>query len=200
MDVDVGLWHQKERQTCLFGSGTRRGWLVARGSVCQMQVVSNHSSGVAARNHPFWQGSRAGTWGQMPGTARASRPSVQSLSGGARSPNQLTPGDPDPQWIRPEAAPSCCLPNVPVYLCTCVPRFDSRSADETQIEIVLYLPIRESSRGGYLGRPQEDDYSSHHDRQALSVISPGKGATMWCNTALWAEAEGRAHAAQCPAA
>lgn len=89
MDVDVGLWHQKERQTCLFGSGTRRGWLVARGSVCQMQVVSNHSSGVAARNHPFWQGSRAGTWGQMPGTARASRPSAQSLSGGPDRPISL---------------------------------------------------------------------------------------------------------------
>lgn len=146
VDVDVGLCHQKERQACLFGSGTRKGWPVARGSVCQMQVVSNHRSGVAARNTP--SGKEAGRVpGQVPGTAWASRLFVQSLSGGARSPNQLTPVDSDPHGF----GRRLLLLLLSMCLCTCVPRFHSRSAEETQVNIILYLLIRESSRGGYLG-------------------------------------------------
>lgn len=113
VDVDVGLCHQKERQACLFGSGTRRGRPVARGSVCQMQVVSNHRSGVAARKHPFWQGSRVGSCQVPPGHPDLS---VQSLSGGGQIAQSAYTRRLRPTWIRPEAAPSRCL-------CDCVPAY-----------------------------------------------------------------------------
>lgn len=54
-DVHVGLCHHNERQACLNRQGGGGARPVARGSVCQIQVVSNHRSGVAARNHPFWR-------------------------------------------------------------------------------------------------------------------------------------------------
>lgn len=100
-NVDVGLCHQKERETCPIRSGTRWGWPVARGSVCQKQVVSNHRSGVAARNHPFWQGSREGT-------ARASRPFRWILVRGGWVAQSAYTGRFRPTWIGPRAAPSCC--------------------------------------------------------------------------------------------
>lgn len=54
--VDVGcrlLPPERDGRPCPIRSGTRWGWPVARGSVCQMQVVSNHRSGVAARKPPL---------------------------------------------------------------------------------------------------------------------------------------------------
>lgn len=98
--------------------------------------------------------------------------SVQSLSGGPDRPISLhraTQTHMDPSR-------GCSL-LLSMYLRTRVPRFDSRSAAaETQANIVLCTyRFGSHQEVGISGRPQEDDYSNHQDRQALSDISPAKG-------------------------
>lgn len=111
---------RKRWETCPIRSGTRCGWPVARGSVCQMQVVSNHRSGVAARKPPLLGISHA-----------RYRQGIQafpcrSLSAGGQIAQSAYTGRPRPTWVGPRAAPSCCreMRSLPMSLCTCVPRFN----------------------------------------------------------------------------